>query len=178
MWETVWITLRSNPSGSVAVIVSMAALGFSIFSFIRTRASTLYSDIDARYMDLLKLGITNPEFVNPDLTKKYTKHFTGNDLLAYQQYAFAAWNIIETIIDRHKIGNLSATWVPVIKTENRLHRVWLNNEANHDKFKDKFWKFMINNPALFPCPDCEAEARCKTCTKFGKIVNGKSLLIQ
>jgi hypothetical protein len=155
-------SVYSNPIAAIAVIVSLAALSFSIYNFAKTRTATLYSDIDGRYYDLLKLGISNPNFVNPALTKKYKEHFKEKDLLSYEQYAFAAWNIVETIVDRRKNKELRITWDPVIKVENRLHRTWLNHPENQDKFKKAFWEFMVGNKN-FPCPSCEDDSLCTRC---------------
>lgn len=156
---------------AVAVILSAAALYFSIYSFKKTRTATLYSDIDGRYFELLKLGIANPAFVNPDLTKQYKTHFQRDDLLKYDRYAFAAWNIVETIIDRDSDKMLARTWNPVIKEENMLHRAWLNDPENQHKFKKQFWEVIIGNKE-FPCPDCEKlnDGLCPRCKALDQLV--------
>ena len=135
-------------------ILSSIAIIVSIWSFKVARRATLYSDIDGRYLELIKLGIANPKFVNPDLTKNYRENFSDDELLKYERYAFAAWNIVETIYDRRKDEKLFKTWKPVIMEENRLHRRWLNDKENQHKFKNDFWKFIIGNED-FPCPECE-----------------------
>ena len=143
--------LKSNPS----LIPALAALIFSILSFKWARRGTFYSDIDGRYMDLLKLAIDNPSFVNRDLTRNYKESFCDEELLKYELYAFASWNIVETIYDRRKDRKLFKTWKPVIKEENRLHRTWLNNEENQHKFKNEFWKaLVVKDRKDFPCPEC------------------------
>jgi len=123
-----------------ALLVSGGALAFSWYNFLKTRTATLYSDIDSRYFELLKLGIANPDFVNPALTTEYKEHFQGDALLKYDRYAFAAWNIVETIVDRRSNDELARTWDPVIKEENSLHRAWLNDPENQHKFKKQFWE--------------------------------------
>lgn len=122
-------------------------------------------------MELLKLSIANPKFVNPDLTRDYKEYFKENDLLAYQQYAFAAWNIVETIVDRRKVEDLGATWDPVIKEENRLHRAWLNDPDNEHKFKNHFWKFVITNNQSLPCPNCAKGGGCTDCNRIRMLAN-------
>jgi hypothetical protein len=165
-------SLKSNPIAAIsavvstiAVSISFTALLFSMISWRKTRTATLYSDIDGRYMDLLKLGITNPEFVDPANTKNYKANFNGKDLLKYERYAFAAWNIVETIVDRRDNHDLSRTWDPVIKEENRLHRWWLNDKDNEEKFKKDFWNFIIGNEH-FPCPDCKGKSLCARCAEL------------
>jgi hypothetical protein len=167
--------LKSNPVSILSLIVSIVALRFSYVSWKKTRTATLYSDIDGRYMELLKLGISNPSFVNPALTKEYKTKFPDDKLLQYERYAFAAWNIVETIVDRCKETQdtqLSETWYPVIKEENSLHRCWLNNKENKEKFKDAFWDFMIGNEK-FPCPDCEGKSLCPRCSELRATIQPK-----
>jgi hypothetical protein len=167
-----WEIIKANPTAALALLVSAGALGFSFYNFVKTRTATLYSDIDARYHDLLKMGITNPEFVNPALTKEYHTQFEGDALLKYQRYAFAAWNIVETIVDRGGNSVLAETWFPVIKEENRLHRRWLNHPENQEKFKNSFLKFMIENREMFPCPSCQAlgdNRLCPRCQELSRI---------
>lgn len=157
--------LKSNILPILSLVISIVALRFSVISWRKTRTATLYSDIDGRYMELLKLGITNPRFVNPDLTKKYDTEFHGDELLMYERYAFAAWNIVETIIDRRQDKQLKKTWDPVIKEENSLHRRWLNSKDNQLKFKKEFWDFMVGNEE-FPCPDCKGTSLCPRCSEL------------
>jgi|GEM_PF-571411 len=167
-----WEVIKANPVATIALIVSSAAFVFSIYNFVKTRTATLYSDIDSRYHDLLKMGIQNPEFVNPALTREFDTKFQNKALLQYGRYAFAAWNIVETIFDRGSNNLLRETWYPVIKEENRLHRMWLNHPDNHEKFKDPFWKFMIENRDEFPCPSCEAlgdNGMCPRCRELSRI---------
>ena len=159
-----WQVIKSNPTAVLALLVSSAAFVFSWISFKKTRSAALYSDIDGRYLELLKLGIANPNFVNPALTKDYKEKFHGNDLLKYERYAFAAWNIVETIFDRREVEDVRVSWDPVIREENRLHRTWLNNKENQDKFKRSFLNFIGTN---FPCPTClEMESLCTGCEEL------------
>lgn len=179
MWNLIGNSLKSNPIAAIAALVagisaviSLTSLVFSIASWRKTRTATLYSDIDGRYMELLKLGIANPEFVNSANTTEYKTKFKDElSLLRYERYAFAAWNIVETIIDRHKNKDLSKTWYPVIEEENKLHRKWLNNRENERKFKKEFWEFMLANSRAFPCPDCENGTRCDRCTELLRMVH-------
>jgi hypothetical protein len=169
MWDFIVNFLKSNPIAVFSVFISIAALVFSYLSWLKTRTATLYSDIDGRYMELLKLGITNPKFVDPAYTAEYQTRFKDDDLLSYGRYAFAAWNIVETIVDRRGNNDLDETWKPVIREENWLHRKWLNDKDNQHKFKKDFWKFIIRHPAVVPCPDCQDlpdNSRCPRCTEI------------
>ena len=174
--------LQSNPPSPIvigisitAILVSAAAFVFSIISFKKTRTATLYSDIDGRYLELFKLAIANPGFVDPALTENYKEHFEGNELLKYERYAFAAWNIVETIVDRRENDLLAVTWDPVIVEENKLHRWWLNDKDNEHKFKKSFWRFILNRCREFPCPDCvKLTTQCNRCKELHAMVNTPS----
>lgn len=174
--------LQANPPSPLVIGISIAALiisiaGFSLsfYVFRKTRTATLYSDIDGRYLELIKLAITNPGFVDPDRTKDYKNQFKGEDLLKYERYAFAAWNVIETIVDRRGDDLLAETWDPVIVEENKLHRWWLNHKDNQHKFKKSFWRFMLAHRCCFPCPDCTKLAtKCDRCKELQAMVNTPS----
>ena len=132
----------------LAIVLSLAAFIFSLFSFLKTRRITLYQDIDRLYFELLKLGIDNPRFTDVSYTGSYKESFTDDELRQYNVYAFIAWNICETIVDRRKDGTLFKTggffktWEPVLRTENHLHRKWFESEENRTKFKQKFKDYM------------------------------------
>ena len=176
MWGLIVNFIKSNLIAVIAAgisltsaTISLTSLRFSIKSWGKTRTSTLYSDIDGRYMELLKLGIANPEFVDPVYTSDYKTKFKESDLLKYERYAFAAWNIVETIIDRRTEDDLEKTWDPVIREENWLHRRWLNDRDNQHKFKKEFWRFMIENKKAFPCPDCSDNVPCPRCAEIERM---------
>ena len=150
MLEELLRIFQLNPAAGLSAIAASLALIVSLGAFVlswKSRTATLYSDIDARYMELLKLSINNSDFVNPDITHDYKNYFKDKkkELLAYEQYAYAAWNIVETIVDRRRKRQLSRTWYPVIRAENRLHRAWLNDPENHHKFKKEFLDFIQQN---------------------------------
>jgi hypothetical protein len=170
MLDFILNSLKNNPIAVISALVSITAFVFSYISWRKTRTATLYSDIDGRYMDLLKLGINNPEFVDPANTKDYKNKFKKpDDLLKYGRYAYAAWNIVETIVDRRTNDDLRGTWDPVIREENWLHRRWLNDKDNQHKFKKAFWNFMIGNED-FPCPDCRDKSLCARCNQLRSMV--------
>jgi hypothetical protein len=181
MLEELLRIFQLNPAATMSAIVASLALIVSIGAFVlswKSRTATLYSDIDARYMELLKLSINNSDFVNPDITNDYINYFKDKkkELLAYEQYAYAAWNIVETIVDRRRKWQLRKTWYPVIAEENSLHRAWLNEPENHHKFKNEFLKFMLKHNRLFPCQKSkEGEERClcEKCNDLRALVESK-----
>jgi len=130
---------------NIAFLFSIVAVVFSFYSYKNTRRDTLYQDLDGLYLEVLKLAMSNPRFVNPDLTRDYKKHFQGDELHKYQVFAYLAWNVCETIADRRKDKHLFDTWRPVIHAEDKLHGVWLDDPDNHYRFKKSFIDFVQND---------------------------------
>jgi hypothetical protein len=115
-------------------------------------AEKSYADVDSLYLEVLKLGLSNPDLREKDKAKVYETAFKGVDSSRYDAYAYIVWNLCETIYDRcTSDGNLWATWRPVIKYENELHRAWLKN--NLDRFKKAFRDYMdAEFPERQPAP--------------------------
>jgi len=134
--------LAKTLTAVVAAALSLAAIIVSIFSFRKTRRINLYQDIDRLYLEVLKLGIENPKFVDPEYTGNYKEKFSDDSLRKYNTYAFIVWNVCETIADREDDDALFQTWEPVMKAENQLHGAWFDNEENQGKFKKQFRDFM------------------------------------
>jgi hypothetical protein len=138
-----------EPDKIISLFVSGIALIISISSFRKSRSTSLYQDLDRLYADLLKLGISHPQFVDKAKTADYKTVFRGDELLQYQLYAFMSWNICETIFDRKKNKNFFATWRCIIEVENELHRKWFSSDSNKQRFKPEFCKYMSED---FPFP--------------------------
>lgn len=143
----------------LALIFSSIAIVVSVLSFLKTRKVNLYQDIDRLYLEVLKLGMDEPDFLDEQKTRVYENSFSANKLGKYNAYAFIVWNVCETIADRMnettffmKDKSLIKTWEPVLRTESARHRAWFDNEDNADKFKPEFRCFIKKNypPALPP----------------------------
>lgn len=133
-------TLSLIDIGTIAV--SFIAIVVSIYAARQSRNDTLYQDLDALYMEVLKLGMGNPRFVNPDYTLNYRVAFQGDELHKYQTYAYMVWNVCESIVDRREDKKLFATWKPVVDAEYRRHHAWLNDTENHHRFKTEFMTYI------------------------------------
>ncbi len=114
------------------------------------REVATYQDMDGLYLELQKLAIAYPDFVEISKTTEYKRHFSGEMLLRYETYANISWNICETIYDRQGNDLLFRTWLPVVKVENRLHRRWFDCEENHIRFKKEFRDYITSHTELFP----------------------------
>lgn len=125
----------------LAAVTVGFALIFSAYMFSRTSASLSYADLDRMYADVLKIGMDNPDFRDPEKTSRYGTAFSGSDLIRYGTYAFMVWNVCETIYDRTS-ERTRRTWDPVIRTEMGLHRAWIDDPANCGKFKDEFLEYV------------------------------------
>src|SRR5947207_15650863 len=78
-------------SAALSLILSAIALVVSWRVHQRTRSVTLYSDIDRLYLELLKLGMADPRFVDPEYTTEYETKFEPEERAKYNIYAFIAW---------------------------------------------------------------------------------------
>ncbi|MGB8194015.1 MAG: hypothetical protein WCF67_18925, partial [Chitinophagaceae bacterium] len=116
----------------ITLSLSLVAIILSVYNFNRSRHVTFYQDLDRLYMDVLKLAITYPSFVNPDKTQVYNQAFGKDDdtLIRYNLYAFMVWNVCETIYDRRGNKKFFRTWECIIKMECDLHRAWIENNDN------------------------------------------------
>jgi hypothetical protein len=123
---------------ALAPVLSSVAIIVSLFAFFKTRRVTLYQDLDRLYIEVLKLAIEHPRFVNPKFTLDYQRSFKGEELLQYEAYAFIVWNVCETIADHRKDKTLFRSWEPVLKAENERHRAWFDTGENRSKFKMEF----------------------------------------
>jgi hypothetical protein len=126
---------------STATILAAIAILLYIIIWYKDKSNNSYEVFDATYLDILKTGMDNPSFRNPELTNDYLNSFSGDERIKYEIYAFISWNFCETIFDK-KDKELMKTWTVVIETENSLHRKWFNNPENHNKYKDSFRKYI------------------------------------
>ena len=128
----------------VAIFTGLLALGFSVYTFKKSLDDKSYSELDSIYMEILKMGMNNPEFRDKAKTENYKKSFTGDCLIKYDAYAYMVWNVCETIYDRtmHHDAN-KATWEPVINAEMRIHSQWIKDAENHHKFKKEFVDYVL-----------------------------------
>jgi hypothetical protein len=106
------------------------------------RKAWAYRDLDFLYLEVLKIGIENPRFVNCELTRQYPTSFEGEERLRYDAYAFLTWNVCETIFDRQSDADLYQTWLPVLRVENKLHRQWFELAENRLGFKEPFQNYV------------------------------------
>lgn len=127
-----------EPDRIISMALSAIAVMLSVYNFNRSRTVTMYQDVDRLYLELLKIAMANPDFVNPDLTSDYKKHFKGDQRVQYELYAFMVWNVCETIYDRKSIKSFYKTWDCIVRVENNLHRNWFEIQDNHCRFKDEF----------------------------------------
>lgn len=127
---------------AITLAVSAVAFIVSIYSARQVRSDTHYQDLDGLYLEVLKIGIAHPRFVNPRHTQNYKTAFQDDEFYTYQTYANLVWNICETIIDRRTDKKLLETWEPVVLAEYCLHGTWLCDADNHHKFKPEFLKYV------------------------------------
>ena len=98
--------------------ISLVALVLSIKNSRDKSHTESYSDLDVLYLDILKMGVENPELRDREKTTHYKESFSNEQLIKYETYAYMVWNVCETVYDRTQ-GNEKnmTTWKPVIIAE-------------------------------------------------------------
>jgi hypothetical protein len=129
---------------STATILAAIAILLYIIIWYKDKSNNSYEIFDATYLDILKTGMENPSFRNPELTNNYLIAFSDDEKIKYEIYAFISWNFCETIFDK-KDNELMKTWSVVLDIENGLHRKWFDNPENQIKFKKSFKNYVSEN---------------------------------
>lgn len=117
------------------------------FFYKKHRKDDLYSEIDKRYNDLLKMSVETPELRIPEKIEDIFKNKREKLTSKYNSYAYLCMNLLETIYDKYINfrGNLVIpdTWIPIIMEETRLHKKWF--KKNRRLFKENFREFILND---------------------------------
>lgn len=123
------------------VLISIAALAFSLWVYHKTKRKEAYTVFDTMYFELLTVAMEHPDFRNPKMTMAYRDNLSGKEMAQYQIYAFMCWNFCETVVDQCD-EDLLRTWNVVLHIENELHRTWFDEAENHNKFKTDFREYV------------------------------------
>jgi ribosomal protein S18 acetylase RimI-like enzyme len=130
-----------------SMVLSIAAVAVSLYTLQKQTLEHSYSDIDKAYARILELAIATPALRDWQQTTTYfRKPHHDAYRIQYESYAYLCWNLIETIYDRQadqraRLG-VSATWLPVVIEESRLHYHWFCR--NTRLFKDEFHRFIMH----------------------------------
>lgn len=148
----VLLSIQANRTAAQALIGARNDFEAERREYVRAFTEQRYDALDRSYMDLVLLRAQRPEFSEPE--SFYAPGAARNsDKIGYQSYAFALFNLLETIADkchdeieaanagrRAELPALVETWAPVLASESWLHRQWFMDGASctADRFKDKF----------------------------------------
>lgn len=134
----------------ISLLISLLALGvsalavfLSYLTYRRTNEIEDYRDIDTRYNELLALGMSHPDFVNPEKTQSYEAEFQDDKKRQYELFAYMWWNICETIFDRKAEARFWNTWQTALRTADELHGTYLKNLKKLGRFKPEFRDYII-----------------------------------
>jgi SAM-dependent methyltransferase len=140
-----WEHLGSYAIAIVGLFGGMIAL--------RTYLSTIYWNfyryLADRHLEILRLAIQKPDFMNPEKTKRYTEEWPlgHNDRAAYEAYATLCWSHARDIYSarfllilwRRRFRKIYANSLEVYR---QIHRKWLDNNVAF--FPDKKFLSFIN----------------------------------
>ncbi len=137
--------MLNNIISIASVIFALTSVFISYYIYKASRTDTSYLDIDKQYVELLKIGLNEPDLRDYERTSMFYKFDNSDDFKRkYIIYSHMCWNLVETIYDRQKDKKgrykLSETWIPVMFEENRLHYSWFKH--NLRLFKPDFQKFV------------------------------------
>ena len=120
--------------GSTSTLLSALAIYLYIVLWKKDKTDGSYDVFDGFYKDILFKGMEHPEMRNPENTADYKSFFKGDERVRYETYAFLTINFCETLYDR---GNekLLYTWQDVIFVEMDIHKNWLSQPENQQKYK-------------------------------------------
>jgi len=122
---------------ALATIVTLVALIYSIQTFSKTMQASHYTELDAMYMEILKMALDKPYLITSTTIREAQQE------QEYDIYAFMVWNFVEAIYDRCESDkDLCETWYPIIDAENRKHGQWFAHPDNRHKFKETFHRFI------------------------------------
>ncbi|HEX8624166.1 MAG TPA: hypothetical protein VF782_03720 [Allosphingosinicella sp.] len=103
--------------------VLILSVGPNVLELAETSRSAHYSQLDAMYLEILKMAVDKPYLRRPEKLPPERRQ-------EYDSYAFIVWNFLETVRDRCEDDQtLKDIWAPVIATEHELHRAWFYAET-------------------------------------------------
>ena len=125
-------------------LLTAAIVLSQVRSLAETSRSAHYSQLDAMYLDILKMAVERPRLLKPH-------ELSDSCGTEYQTYAYVVWNFIETVRDRcGEDETLRTIWAPVIAAEHNTHCAWFYAETSPycnktaPKFRIEFVDFIRN----------------------------------
>lgn len=126
----------------VAIVIAAISLLLSTLALKNTLYWNRYNYLANVWYDLLKIGIDNPDFVDPQKTDDWSNSFKEKELVKYNTYARMCWGYIEDIYTQ-KFHNKSF-YRPTIQQCKKIHYAWFRDKCQL-YFADQKFKTFIEN---------------------------------
>ena len=112
---------------------------------IINRRNQFYAQLDNVYYDIQRQIIAHPHLGDPHCAR------TPAQMRQYSAFAYMSFNFVEAICDYSEDDpSLAETWGVVISYEANLHRDWISDDQNRNKFKPKFWNYIAEKVLMPP----------------------------
>lgn len=156
LFWAVSVARRANATANKALVTANEDLRKEREEYTKAMTAQRYDMLDKVYMELVLLRVAHPEFGSPELLfSPNASADLAQKKAAYQNYAFALFNYLETIADKcheevdatadkKQMPALVETWAPILVSESWHHRFWFKDElrGTDDRFKAKFRKLV------------------------------------
>jgi hypothetical protein len=145
-WDWSWEAVTAL--ATIVLTAATAVLAYGVPKELkrarRDERYLFYAQLDRTYFEIQKLLMQKPYLSNrPDLKRtKAEEH-------EYDAFAFIVWNFLESIFDySEKDDFLLETWGCIFKYEARRHLEWFRRDENHEKFKERFRKYVCREISI------------------------------
>jgi len=134
--------------GSVLGGLIGACISFTVATQVAEseRRRDYYVHVDARYEQLLRLYMGNPDFGDLNSTAKYEEAFSGKMSTEYHFFAWTVNDFCESIWDTFydsRSQKFHHHWKHIFEHHTKLHENWLRN--NQALFEADYVKFVLAN---------------------------------
>ena len=118
-------------------IIFSGAVGVGITHYwaYKTREKTNYTYLDNLWVGMLDLYLTNPEYLNPEITKNYLNKLNEKEITSYNAFALTLQSTMETIYDVYG-KKIPEEWKHIFEHHSYLHTSLLKN--NPGGFRKEF----------------------------------------
>ena len=129
----------------VTAIGAVIAVIIALYVYYKNKKWNTYRYLADLYYEILRRGLEQPEFLNPEYTRKYKELRASNSKMyfKYDAYAKMCWTHIFDIYDTKELKkDFIGLYLPTIGRYNRLHGVWLLDHTS--AFSSGFVDFVLS----------------------------------
>lgn len=122
---------------ALAVLISLAAIGVSIYTFRKQHHESLYAYLASVWNDVLDDCMATPTYLDVTQTEHYYRLMSHDEALKYDVYCYKAWGHVEDIVEKGYENN--EQFEPIIRWISAYHYTWLSRNPTFFVL-EKFWE--------------------------------------